>query len=101
MDLNWDLILQDDDTCVCCQTDEQRRVLLEADKKGLTWNGGDKYTDRDFVNSESLCFYMRQGKYGSLHSAETYNKLILYFKDILIDKKPTIKKIKVKYLGEI
>lgn len=104
MEFNWDLILKDTNTCVCCRKKEQATALLkEAEKKKIKWNNGKYFEEKDIVKfKQNTCYYFVTGHYGDLDFAiKEYHTVLLYEDVIVGNVKTEVTKIKIKFLGEI
>lgn len=86
--------LINDYTVVHCKTVDQVRTLFkEADKYGLTWRDGERYTANDYYNSlwingiGNICFNLFDGCVGSLSYFMSKREIVIVeFNEICFDQ---------------
>lgn len=71
-------------TVMSCKTKEEATIFLEfLHSQGRKWCDGTPYlsTDNFETYGSETCYYFNEGSYGSIATAKSYHRNILYFED--------------------
>ena len=84
---NWNKILNVHTVIHCDTMEKAISLLAEADKRGLKWIGGSKYSEYTFWEEYGYdtCYNLKSGEYGKYNTYDKfYNYTILTYEDVLI-----------------